>query len=104
MSKSILIIDDDRDICLLLSKFLEKNGYETDSAYSGNGGIAKFKEHNFDIVICDYRLGDKSGKEVLMEVKKIRPDTIVIIITGYTQIKTAVDCLRYRGFPDQHQC
>jgi len=94
MSKRILIIDDDRDICLLLSKFLDKHGYETDSAYSGNGGIAKFKENNFDIVICDYRLGDKSGKEVLMEVKKIRPECIVIIITGYTQIKTAVDIIK----------
>ena len=94
MSKRVLIIDDDRDICLLLSKFLEKHGYETDSAYSGNGGIAKVKENNFDIVICDYRLGDKSGKEVLMEVKKIRPDCIVIIITGFTQIKTAVDIIK----------
>jgi len=94
MDKKVLIIDDDRDICLLLSKFLEKNGYETDTAYTGAGGLAKFKDGNFDIVISDYRLGDKSGKEVLLEIKKIKHETIVVIITGYSEIKTAVDIIK----------
>jgi two-component system, NtrC family, response regulator HydG len=94
MSKSVLIIDDDRDICLLLSRFLSKQGYETDSAYTAGSGLAKFKESNFDIVLCDYRLGDKNGKEVLTEIKNTNPDTIVIIITGYTHIKTAVDVIK----------
>jgi two-component system response regulator HydG len=92
--KRVLIIDDDRDICLLLSKFLEKNGYETDLAFTAPSGIAKFREKNFDIVISDYRLGDKSGKDVLVEIKKIKSDAIVIIITGYSQIKTAVDIIK----------
>jgi two-component system response regulator HydG len=94
MDNSILIIDDDQDICLLLSKFLKKNGYETDTAYTANSGIAKFKEKKFDVVISDYRLGDKSGKDVLLEIKKIKSDTIVIIITGYSHIKTAVDIIK----------
>lgn len=94
MDIKILIIDDDRDICLLLSKFLEKNGYITDTAYTGASGISKFKEGHFDIVISDYRLGDRSGKEVLLEIKKIKSDAIVIIITGYSQIKTAVDIIK----------
>lgn len=94
MDKRVLIIDDDRDICILLSKFLEKNGYETDMAFTANSGISKFREKSFDIVISDYRLGDKSGKDVLLEIKKIRQDAIVIIITGYSQIKTAVDIIK----------
>lgn len=94
MDKKILIIDDDRDICLLLSRFLSKQGYETDSAYTASSGLTKFKENNFDIVLCDYRLGDRSGKDVLMEIKNINPETIVIIITGYTHIKTAVDVIK----------
>lgn len=88
------MIDDDRDICLLLSRFLEKHGYETDTAFTATNGIAKFKENNFDVVICDYRLGDKSGKEVLLEIKKLNPEAIVIIITGYSHIKTAVDIIK----------
>jgi two-component system response regulator HydG len=59
MNKSILIIDDDADMCVLLTRFLTKNGYTVDFAHSGNKGIEKFKAGNFEIVLCDYRLGDK---------------------------------------------
>lgn len=98
MNRRVLIIDDDRDICLLLSRFLEKNGYETEAAFTAASGIAKFKERDFDVVISDYRLGDKSGKEVLLEIKKLNLDTVVIIITGYSHIKTAVDIIKSGAF------
>ena len=65
MKKSILIIDDDVDMCELLKRFLTKNGYDADTANSGKRGIEKFKAGNFDIVLCDYRLVDKKdGKDV----------------------------------------
>jgi two-component system, NtrC family, response regulator HydG len=92
--KRILIIDDDMDMCTLLQKFLIRKGYEVEVAYSGNKGLAKFKETHFDIVLCDYRLGDKEGKDVLIEIKNHAPDTIVLIITGYSDIKTAVDVIK----------
>ena len=57
MTKKILIIDDDLDMCLLLSKFLGKKGYDVDSAHSASKGIAKVIEGSFDIVLCDFRLG-----------------------------------------------
>lgn len=98
MGRRVLIIDDDRDICLLLSRFLEKNGYETETAFTASGGISRFKEKDFDVVICDYRLGDKSGKDVLVEIKRLKQDTIVIIITGYSHIKTAVDVIKSGAF------
>ena len=95
MSKSILIIDDDTDMCALLTRFLTKNGYIVDSAHSGNKGLEKFKTGNFDIVLCDYRLGEKrDGKDILIEIKQQNPDTIVLIITGYSDIKTAVDVIK----------
>jgi len=96
--KRILIIDDDLDLCTLLSNFLKKKGFETDMAFSGNKGIAKFKEGNFDMVLCDYRLGDKDGRDVLREIKSIKPSVIVIIITGYSDIKTAVDVIKQGAF------
>lgn len=95
MKKRILVIDDDSDMCMLLSRFLTKNGYEVDSAHSGKTGIEKFKSGSFDIVLCDYRLGDKKdGKDILLEIKQLNPSTIVLIITGYSDIKTAVDIIR----------
>ncbi|WP_462254552.1 sigma-54-dependent transcriptional regulator [Ferruginibacter sp.] len=95
MKKRILIIDDDADMCTLLSRFLSKNGYEVDTAHSGNKGIEKFMASFFDIVLCDYRLGDKKdGKDILIEIKQHNPATIVLIITGYSDIKTAVDVIK----------
>ena len=98
MKKKILIIDDDLDMCLVLSKFLVRNGYDVETANSGAKGIMKFKEDNFDIVICDFRLGDRDGKDILKEIKAISPETIVLIITGYSDIKIAVDVIKMGAF------
>ena len=98
MKKRVLIIDDDMDMCTLLSRFLSRNGYETDVAYSGQKGIAKFEEENFDAVLCDFRLGNMDGKEVMLAIKKIKPETIVLIITGYSDIKTAIDVIKQGAF------
>jgi len=96
--KRILIIDDDMDMCNLLGRFLQKKGYETEASHNGSKGIAKFKESKFDIVLCDFRLGDKEGREVLKEIKQFDPHAIVIIITGYSDIKTAVDVIKAGAF------
>jgi two-component system response regulator HydG len=98
MKKKILIIDDDFDMCSLLSRFLGKKGYITEVAHNGAKGLAKFNEEYFDIVLCDFRLGDKDGKDVLMKIKEANPRTIVIIITGYSDIKTAVDVIKLGAF------
>ena len=98
MKKKILIIDDDFDMCTLLSRFLNKKGYETDVAHNGAKGLAKFNEEDFDIVLCDFRLGDKDGKDVLLKIKELKPKTIVIIITGYSDIKVAVDVIKLGAF------
>lgn len=98
MKKKVLIIDDDLDMCMLLTKFLNRKGFEAEAAHSGAKGLAKFKESHFDIVLCDYRLGDKEGKDVLVEIKNQSPQTIVLIITGYSDIKTAVDVIKLGAY------
>lgn len=98
MKKKVLIIDDDLDMCALLSRFLTKKGFEPEVAHNGAKGLARFNEEFFDIVLCDFRLGDKDGKDVLLKIKEIRPETIVIIITGYSDIKTAVDVIKLGAF------
>ncbi len=98
MNKRILIIDDDLDMCLLLSKFLAKKGFTAEVAHSASKGLAKFYETPFDIVLCDFRLGDKDGKDVLQKIKEHNPETIVVIITGYSDIKTAVDVIKLGAF------
>ncbi len=98
MSKKILIIDDDLDLCTLLGRYLSKNGYEVDMSHSGAKGIAKFSEKKFDAVICDYRLGDMEGIKVLTILRKESPGVKVIMITGYSDIKTAVEVIKLGAF------
>ncbi|MEO6288606.1 MAG: sigma-54 dependent transcriptional regulator, partial [Ginsengibacter sp.] len=71
---------------------------ETEMAHNGAKGLARFNEQHFDIVLCDFRLGDKDGKDVLLKIKEVNSQTIVIIITGYSDIKTAVDVIKLGAF------
>jgi two-component system response regulator HydG len=98
MKKKILIIDDDFDMCALLSGFLMRNSYDVEVSYSAVQGISKFKQSNFDIVISDFRLGDKDGKDVLLEIKAHNPEAIVLIITGYSDIKIAVEVIKLGAY------
>ena len=96
--KRILIVDDDRDMCNLLERYLQRKSFETESANTGSRGIALFREKKFDIVICDFRLGDMEGREVLLEMKSVDASIPVIIITGYSDIKIAIDVIKAGAF------
>lgn len=98
LMKRILIIDDDMDMCQLLSHFLQRKGFITDIAHTGNKGLAKFNESSFDVVLCDFRLGDMDGRKVLEKVKEINQAAVVIIITGYSDVKMAVEVMRHGAF------
>jgi len=96
--KRILIVDDDRDMCNLLERYLQRKGFETEAANTGSRGIGLFRDKNFDIVICDFRLGDMEGREVLLEMKNLKLGIPVIIITGYSDIKIAIDVIKAGAF------
>src|SRR5688572_19870739 len=91
----ILVIDDDKDICLVLSRFLKKNNYEVDVAHSGEEGLKQLRANDYTLILCDYRLPDMNGVETLRKIKLLRPHTAVIIITGYSDVKTAVETFKY---------
>ncbi len=96
--KRILIIDDEVNIGLLLSKFLSKNGFEIKTATSGAGAFEILSRERFDLVLCDFRLEDTNGREVLKQIKLNHPKTGVIIITGYSDIKLAVELIKLGAY------
>jgi two-component system, NtrC family, response regulator HydG len=98
MAKKALIIDDDIDLCLLLSRFLNKNGFETTTAHSGAKGIALYDPANFDVVIADYRLDDMDGIKLIKGLKAKDPQVSILVITGYSDIKTAVEVIKLGAF------
>ncbi|MGZ3884641.1 MAG: sigma-54-dependent transcriptional regulator [Bacteroidia bacterium] len=94
----LLIIEDDIDMSLLLKRFLTKNGFEVDTVSNGKSGIAAFSANQADLVLCDYRLGDIEGVEVLKKIKDIEPTVPFIIMTGYSDIRTAVNVMKMGAF------
>src|SRR3954469_22849244 len=97
MSK-ILVIDDDVDMCLLLKRFLTKNGYEVTLAHNGKKALEELERSEPNLVLCDFRLEDIDGKELLIKIKERYPRTPVIIVTGYSDIKVAVDVMKLGAY------
>ena len=98
MNKRILVIDDDTDICLLLRRFLTKNGYEVAIAHSGEEGLSMLDNFNPDLVLTDFKLGDIDGVTILSKIKHKLPHVVVIIITGYSDIKVAINVMKQGAY------
>jgi two-component system response regulator HydG len=96
--KKILIIDDEVNVGLLLFKFLTRNGFEVETATNGGSGMEALKRCYFDLVLCDFRLEDTDGREMLKNIKALYPKTGVIIITGYSDIKMAVELIKMGAY------
>ncbi len=96
--QKILIIDDDVDMCNLLTRFLQKNGYETNFTHRGNTAIEILKESKYDLCICDFRLGDMDGLELIKSIKALQQDIKLLMITGYSDIKIAVQVIKMGAF------
>src|SRR5688572_17392457 len=96
--QKILIIDDDRDMCLLLKRFLTRHGFEVLEAYNGKKSLELLEEVEPSLVMCDFRLEDMEGNVLLGKIKDKYPHLPVIIITGYSDIKIAVEVMTMRAY------
>ncbi|MGB9628714.1 MAG: sigma-54-dependent transcriptional regulator [Thermodesulfobacteriota bacterium] len=97
-SAHLLIVDDDRVTLDLLKEVLLKEGYQVTTASSGEEAIALGRDHLFDVVITDVRMGEKNGIEVLRSFKKIQPETTVIVITAFGSMDSAIEAIREGAF------
>jgi len=93
--QKILVIDDDKDMCLMLSRFLNKKNYAVTIAHSGEEGLKFLRSADYDLVLCDYKLPDVTGIELLQKIKILNARVAVIIVTGYSDVKTAVETFRF---------
>lgn len=98
MMNKILIIDDDFDMCRLLERYFVRNNFNVQIANSGKKGLEQLEAFKPDAILCDFRLGDTDGKDLLIEIKKINVEVPVIIITGYSDIKIAVEVMKHGAF------
>lgn len=90
----ILIVDDEKDTRFLLSKILEKEGFNTLSVANGRQALAILKKEEVDIILCDVNLAETNGLEVLEELKEASPLVEVIMLTAYGSIKDGVKAIK----------
>ncbi len=96
--QKILVIDDDRDMCLLLKRFLSKHGFEVEEANTSKKAVEMLDTTAYDLVLCDFRLDNTDGKTMLVKIKEKYPQMPVIIITGYSDIKIAVEVMKLGAY------
>jgi len=90
----ILLVDDEPIVLSSLKNVLSHQDYIIETASNGQEGIQKLKSQNFDIVLTDLMMEPLNGLELLEQTQKYDPDSIVILMTGYATIESAVDAIR----------
>jgi DNA-binding NtrC family response regulator len=94
----ILFVDDDKDILAMVSQYLVMHGYHIDTVDNGIDALGLVKENPVDIVFTDYKMPEFSGLELLAAIKKYKPETEVIIVTGYGSMESAIKAMKYGSY------
>ncbi|MFA6032926.1 MAG: response regulator [Myxococcota bacterium] len=98
VKSSVLVIDDERDMCEMLSFDLSAEGYEVTSASGGQEAVRMASGRRFNVAITDLRMPGMGGVETLCAIKAIDPEMEVIVATAYASIETASECMQGGAF------
>jgi DNA-binding NtrC family response regulator len=91
----ILVVDDERGMCEFLRFLLQEEGYEVDIAHSGDQALEKVKESKFQLILADIKMPGLDGLEMLRKLREADEDTVVIVMTGYSSLDTAIKAIKY---------
>jgi len=94
----ILVVDDEMIVCESCKRILEEDGYEVEIALNGMEALDKLKANSFDILITDLKMPGIDGMEVLKTSRREYPETVVIMITGFSTVETAVEAMKLGAF------
>jgi DNA-binding NtrC family response regulator len=94
----ILFVDDDRDILAMVEQYLSIKGYDVTTVDNGIEAVGIVKEKQIDIVFTDYKMPEFNGLELLVAIKKYRPETEVIIVTGYGSMESAIQAMKFGSY------
>jgi two-component system response regulator AtoC len=96
--EKVLVIDDDPMICDFIAEALRRKNIEVFKTNSGKVALSLIAEKSFDLVFTDLRMPGITGIEILKKLKEISPKTIVVIVTGFGSIESAVEAMRLGAF------
>ncbi len=90
----ILVVDDELVVCKSVQRILSPEGYEVETALSGQEALERLGQESFDLVITDLKMPGMDGMELLSKIKEKDPEMIIIMITGYSTVQTAVQAMK----------
>jgi DNA-binding NtrC family response regulator len=94
----ILFVDDEQEILSIVENFLSPQGYHVTGVDSGLKALELIKERDFDIVFTDLKMPEFGGLELLTAIKEYRPETEVVIVTGYGTIESAIKAMKFGSY------
>jgi DNA-binding NtrC family response regulator len=94
----ILIVDDDRQMCQLLVDVLAEEGYAVEAVHDGRSALEKFRAVGCDLMITDLMMPRMRGTELVKEIKAIDPDAVILLITAFGSIESAVEAMKAGAF------
>jgi two-component system, sensor histidine kinase and response regulator len=95
---TIIVIDDDDIIRLSCEQILQKSGYKVETFGNGYEGIERLKQIHPPLLVVDIKMPELDGFEVIKIVRKLDPDVVIVVITGYATIETAVDAMKMGAY------
>ena len=98
LDNRILVIDDDPDFAASLKLILESENYTTSLAYSEKEALEAIGKNTVDLALIDIRLGQDNGIDLLPKLKKIQPDILCVMITGFGTMETAIQAFKYGAY------
>ena len=98
MKNKLLLVDDEKIMLKYLSKFLIKQGFDITTAMNGEDALEKIKNQDFIMVLLDVLMPGMDGIETLKEIKKIKPMTEVIMLTGHASVQVAIKGMQLGAF------
>jgi DNA-binding NtrC family response regulator len=98
MNKTILIVDDEKDFCTILSDSLSQDKYRVVTAFNGKTGLELAKKERPDLMLLDIKMPGMDGIEVLRKIKKMKREIAVIMFTGYGTLETAREAMKLGAY------
>jgi DNA-binding NtrC family response regulator len=98
MKHKLLLVDDEETMLKYLSRFLMKRGFDISVAANGKEALEKVKNHDYITVLLDVLMPEMDGIETLREIKKIKPMTEVIMLTGHASVQVAIEGMKLGAF------
>ncbi|MFH1922909.1 MAG: sigma-54 dependent transcriptional regulator [Planctomycetota bacterium] len=94
----ILVVDDEDVVCRSCDRLLSEEGHEVDTSLDPRDGLVMAERTPYDVILVDLKMPGIDGMEFLRRAKAVRPDTEVVIMTGFAQISTAVEAIKLGAF------